>query len=435
MKIKVIGGKKLSGKVTPISNKNSIVAALPASILVKGKTVYKNVPKSTDVDKILEILRDLGAEVMDKNYNHLIVDCTNVNKWIIDSPSSKKFRGSIMFAGPLLARFGKAKIPLPGGCVLGKRSIAAHVDVFKQCGIKAEYESDKVIFSVVKDIKKARIWQLEASVTATENFAMFAAGTDGNFELIDAACEPHVFEVLTLLNNMGAKVSGAGSNKISIEGKKELKETIYTPGPDAIDIVGYIVAAALTKGCITLTNANHPDVVDGIIQYLSKFNIKIKKSGKDLIIDGSRPLKIDLVNSGIPLAGDDLPKFAPRPWPGFPVDALPQIVSLGCKLEGRILVQNWMYESGLEFSRELASMGANIFICDPQRVIVSGPAKLKNSEVYPPNVIQAIMAVFLLALSDPVETVIHNSEYLLRRYPNIIKDYKKLGAKIEMFED
>jgi UDP-N-acetylglucosamine 1-carboxyvinyltransferase len=434
VKIGVIGGNKLTGKVTPIANKNSIVAALPASILVKGKVLYRNVPKSTDVDKILGILRGLGAKIDDKNYNHLVVDCTNVNKWEIDSASSKKFRGSIMFAGPLLARFGKAKIPLPGGCILGKRSIAAHLDVFKECGIKTNYESDTVTFTVSKHLTKVRVWQLEASVTATENFAMFAAGSEGKFELIDAACEPHVTEILTFLNNMGAKVSGIGSNKILIEGNKLLKETTYIPGPDTIDIVGYIVAAALTKGKITILNANVPDVIDGVIQYLTKFNIKIKRTGRDLIVDGTKPLKIDLINSGMPLAGDDLPKFSPRPWPGFPVDALPQIVSLACKLNGRILIQNWMYESGLEFSRELASMGANIFICDPQRVIVSGPVKLKNSEVYPPDVIQAIMAIFLVALSDPVETIINNAQYLLRRYPNIIKDYQKLGAKIEVIE-
>ncbi|MBW6441386.1 UDP-N-acetylglucosamine 1-carboxyvinyltransferase [Patescibacteria group bacterium] len=434
MKIKITGGKKLSGEVTPIANKNSIVAALPASILVRGKTIYKNVPKSTDVDKILQILKDLGAEFNDKNYNNLVIDCTKVNKWVIDSQESKKFRGSIMFAGPLLARFGKARIPLPGGCVLGKRSISSHIDVFKGCGIKTEIKSNSVNFEVTQKFNKAIIWQLEASVTATENFAMYSAGTEAHFELTDAACEPHVTDILKFLSSMGAEISGIGSNKISIKGKKGLKETTFIPGPDAIDIVGYITAAALTKGTITIKNANVPDIVDGIIQNLSKFNIKIKKSGNDLIVDGTKPIKIDLINSSMPLAGNDLPKFSPRPWPGFPVDALPQVVALGCKLNGRILIQNWMYESGLEFSRELVTMGANVFLCDPQRVIISGPSELKNSEVYPPGVIQAIMAIFLLALSDPVETTIHNAEYLLRRYPNIIKDYTKLGANIKVLE-
>lgn len=434
MKIKVTGGNKLTGTVTPIANKNSIVAALPASILVKGKTTYKNVPKSTDVDKILEILKELGAEVDNNDYNNLIIDCTNVNKWEVISPSSKKFRGSVMFAGPLLARFGKAKIPVPGGCVLGKRSLSAHFDVFKGCGVETSFDTDTVTFSVKEHPKNVRIWQLEASVTATENFAMYAAGVDGTFELTDAACEPHVTELLTLLNSMGAKITGIGTNKITIEGSENLKETSYKPGPDIIDIVGYVVAAALTKGNIILKDANVPEIVDGVIRHLSKFNIDIKRNGNDLEIDGKNPLKIDLVNSGMPLATDDLPKFSPRPWPGFPVDALPQIVALGCKLNGKILIQNWMYESGLEFSRELASMGGNVFICDPQRVIISGPAKLKSSEVYPPDVIQAIMALFLLALADPVETTINNAQFLLRRYPNIIEDYTSLGAKIELIE-
>ncbi|OGC46099.1 hypothetical protein A2V49_04090 [candidate division WWE3 bacterium RBG_19FT_COMBO_34_6] len=136
----------------------------------------------------------------------------------------------------------------------------------------------------------------------------------------------------------------------------------------------------------------------------------------------------------MPLAGNGLPKFSPRPWPGFPVDGLPQIVALCCKLDGRILIQNWMYESGLEFCRELNMMGANIFICDPQRVIVSGPTSLKNSEVFPPDVIQAIMAIFLLSLSEKVTTIIHGTHFLLRRYPDIINIYQKLGAKIEVLE-
>jgi len=435
VKIKIVGGRKLNGEITPITNKNSIVAALPASILVKGKTIYKNVPKSTDVDKILKILRDLGAEINDKNYNNLIIDCTKVKKWVVDSQESKKFRGSIMFAGPLLARFGKARIPLPGGCVLGKRSISSHIDVFNGCGIKTEIDSNTVNFEVIKSSRNFKIWQLEASVTATENFAMYAAGTDAQFELTDAACEPHVTEVLGFLRDMGAEINGIGSNKIFIKGRKNLNETIFVPGPDAIDIVGYITAAALTKGVITIKNSNVPEIVDGIIQNLSKFNIKIKKSGEDLIVNGTKPLKIDLVNSSMPLAGNDLPKFSPRPWPGFPVDALPQIVALGCKLNGRILIQNWMYESGLEFCREISTMGANVFLCDPQRVIISGPSELKKSEVYPPGVIQAIMGIFLLALSDPVETVINNAEFLLRRYPNIIRDYRKLGAQIEVLEN
>lgn len=434
MKIKVTGGNKLQGSVYPIANKNSIVAALPASILVKGKTTYKNVPKSTDVDKILGILKELGAQVDDSDYSNLLVDCTNIAGWEITSPTSKKFRGSIMFAGPLLARFGKARIPMPGGCVLGKRSISAHIDIFAKGGVTTTIEEDMVLFEVKERLTEVRAWQQEASVTATENFAMFAAGTQARFEIIDAASEPHVTEVLGLLNSMGAKITGSGSNRVILEGNQNLHETVFTPGPDTIDIVGYIVAAALTKGNIKIINGNVPDIVDGVIQNLSKFNIDIKKDGLDLVVSGDQPLKIDLINSGMPLAADDLPKFSPRPWPGYPVDALPQIVALGVKLNGKILIQNWMYESGLEFCREISSMGGNVFICDPQRVIISGPSKLKNSEVYPPDVIQAIMAIFLIALADPVETIINNAQFLLRRYPNIIEDYTILGAKIEVLE-
>jgi len=433
MQIKIKGGNKLIGEVTPIPNKNAIMAGLPASILVKGKTIFKNVPKSTDVEKHLQILKYLGAVIDDHDFNNLVVDCTNITSHIVDAEVGMKFRSSIMYAGPLLARFGKARIPLPGGCTLGTRSIAAHIDIFAKCGVTVTVANDSAFFEKPQTTApKYDLWQWEASVTATENFAMYAAGTPADFRLIDAASEPHVTRLLGFLAAMGAQVHGVGSNKLTINGVANLRSATFEPGPDHIDIAGYIVAAAVTNGNITIRNASDPEITGGLVQAFKKFNLNITAQGDALLVNRNNGLFIDTVNSGMPMAGEHLPKFLPRPWPGYPVDALPIIATLASKTKGRLLLQNWMYESGLDFVRELNNMGASIFMCDPQRVIITGPVTFTGGIVSPPAVIQAVKAVFLAALADPVETIINGVEVLNRRYPDIVENYKKLGADIEV---
>jgi len=429
--IKVIGGNKLKGKVTPIPNKNSIVAALPACILSNETITYKNVPKSTDVEKILQMLKLLGAKIDDSDYNNLKINCKNIHSYKIDPILGNQIRASILFAGPLLAKFGKAKIPLPGGCVLGKRSISAHIDAFQKAGVTVKVHKSFVEFVAPKELKKEyRIWQCEASVTATENIAMYATGINSEITIIDAASEPHVCDLITLLQNMGAEITGLGSNRLKIAGKLKLGSATFTPRPDFVDIAGYIVAAAVTGGEIIIKEGNIPDVMDGIISWFEKFGVVILKDKKDLLVRGISKLSMDGIKGDFPLAGDDLPKFVPRPWPGFPVDVLPVVAVLACKAKGRILLQNWMYESGLAFVKNLNEMGANIFICDPQRVIVSGPVKFKGGEIASPGVIQACMAIFLASLADSVTTTIHGVDILKRRYPNLFDIYKNLGANI-----
>lgn len=431
--VKIKGGRRLSGTVTPIPNKNAIVAAIPAAILTNETIIFHNVPKSTDVEKLLEMMKLLGAEIDDSDYDNLKINCSKINSHKVDKGLGEKIRASIMFAGPLLARFGVAEIPVPGGCVLGARSISSHIDVFQKAGVHIEYLEDFVRFSVPKSQKENYfIWQTEASVTATENLAMYASGVESRFEIIDAACEPHVSQVLQLLSDMGAKVEGIGSNKIIISGSKSLKGSEFTPEPDFVDIAGYIVAAAITKGEIRIVGANKAGSIGGIIQLFEKFNISINQDGEDLIVNGDSDISIDVENSGFPLAGKGLPKLYPRPWPGFPVDVIPVMVTLACKLKGQLLISNWMYETGLDFARELNSMGADILVLDPQRVIVRGPIKFKGGELVSPGVIQACKAIFLAGLCDDVETTIHGVDILKRRYPDIFETYKSLGADITL---
>ena len=237
-----------------------------------------------------------------------------------------------MFAGPLLARFGVAEIPLPGGCDLGMRSISAHLDSFKKAGVKFEYAEGYVKFTAPKrSTKSFEIWQLEASVTASENLMMYAAGINSDFVIMDAACEPHVSELLGMLKSMGAEIEGIGSNRVTIKGKKKLGSAVYEPGPDFVDVAGLIVAAAVTDGEICIKGANIPEIVNGMINWFELFNINIERDGLDLIVSNNGELEIDTVNSGVPLAAPGLPKLYPRPWPGFPVDAIPVMAVLASK--------------------------------------------------------------------------------------------------------
>lgn len=429
--VTIKGGSKLVGEVVPIPNKNAILPALAASVLTDEDVIYHNVPKSTDVDIMLRILRRLGAEVNTSDYDNLIINCKGVDKYIVDRNLGSKFRSSIFLVGPLLKRFGKAKIPVPGGCVLGKRSVAAHVDVFQKVGVKVESSNLQVKFiSPKKVLPMYVVWQSEASVSATENLFMYAAGTNATFSLTDAASEPHVSQLLKLLTSMGADVKGILSNKVIIHGTARLKGGEFTPDPDHVDVVGYIVAAAITNGNIRIKGANIFDNMGILLNMFPKFGVDVLQDGKDLVAKRGN-MKINYRESGLPLAGDNLAKFSPRPWPGFPVDCLPPMVTLACKVDGQVLFNNWMYERGLDFIHELNKMGADIQMLDLQKVITKGPVEFIGGTVVTPTIIQACKAIFLAALCDPVSTTLSGVDILKRRYPNIFETYKSLGAKIE----
>ena len=428
--VSIIGGKPLIGTVTPIPNKNSLIPALPAALLTNQPVVYHQVPATSDVEKILEILKLLGVKVT-RQQNTVTLQAKNLKTYKVDRLLGEQFRGSLMFAGPLLARLGKAQIPLPGGCLLGFRSITTHLDAFKAAGVKIKLADNHVILTAPKKLSPhLRIWQMEASVTATENLLMYLSGLSTQTELIEAACEPHVTDLENLLVNMGAKIQGIGSNRLVIKGSPKLNGAQFTPSPDFVDIAGYMVAAGITNGRITIKNANLPDIVDGLIRWMSAFGINVTRQNKDLVVSLNKHGLIIDPNSNLPLSAPQLPKLSPRPWPGFPVDVIPVMATLASKTKGRLLLQNWMYENGFEFVRELNNLGADIFISDPQRLIITGPVTFKGGEVSPPSVIQATKAIFLAALADPVTTTIHGVDILRRRYPDIFSVYRQLGASI-----
>lgn len=430
--LKIFGGNPLFGSINPVSNKNAVVAVLPLCLLTNQDCIYNNLPKTTDVEKILQMLKKLGAKVKDDDYNKVVINCKNVNSYEVDFNLGSTIRASLNFAGPLLTRFGQAVIPLPGGCTLGVRSINTHLDSFLKAGVTYKTTQTHVHLKI-SDKPKSLIWQTEASPTGTENLISLLAVTGNKTTVIEAAAEPHVTQVEKILVKMGANIKGISSNQLKITGCKKLSGFNFTPEPDFVDITGHIIAAAITNGKITIKNSNYL-FMEGVISWLKKFNISIKKSNKDLVATVKSPLKLVNYKNSFPLANENLPKFSPKPWPGFPVDCLPAIVTLSCKTKGQILINNWMYETGLEYVNQLKQLGAKIDILDNQKIIVNGPITFTGGTVTTPDIIEATKAIFLAALADPVETVINNANFLKRRYPTIVEDYIKLGANIKIIE-
>lgn len=429
---RIVGGRRLEGTVVPIQNKNSLMAALPAAVMWSGPVRFRDLPATSDVETFLSIYRRWGA-VIEKNGRDISINCHPVHSYRIDADLGSRFRAPILFVGPLLARFGVAELPMPGGCRLGQRALETHVAAFRKLGATVEEDGDYLRFTAPTHNPQSRtIWLSEASVTATENIAMYAAGTGTAVQIVDAACEPHVRDLIDLLSDQGATVSGINTNRLTVTGNiKSTATTIdFRPSPDHVDISGFIVAAGITGGRIRIRGANLPDIMTGLIDWFERFGIRITPDGADLIADGSNELQLDA--SLLPSAAPGLPKLAVRPWPGFPTDVLPVMVALACKMRGRILFQNWMYEHGLQFVHQLNQIGADIEVLDSQRIMVpEPPTRFHGGEVTPPEVIQSVKALFLAALTEPTETIIHGTDILRRRYPDILNVYRSLGAQID----
>ncbi len=425
----IIGGNKLNGTVTPIPNKNSLMGALPLAILAQKDFGILDLPDTSDVHGFIEIFKTINIDMI-REGNISYFDSSRLDTYEILSDIGKTFRGSFSLAGPLLARFGKAKLWVPGGCKLGERSVSTHINGFKELGVEVKEQGSEVLLRMPeKRCKRKMVWLTEASVTSTISIATFAAGMDGEIEIRNAACEPHVCDVLNVLCQMGANIEGIGSNHLKIMGTSNLKGVVFEATPDFVDVSGYCVAAGVSKGNIRIVNGNKGNVMFGITKWLSYFNLDVRCDGEDILVNGERDLEIQYEK--FPKASHDLPKLAVAPWPGFPVDVLPVMVTLATKSKGRLLFQNWMYESGFDFIRELVYMGAEIYMSDPQKIIVMEPQTLyKGGNVGSPGIIQGTKAIFLAALADPAKTILHGTDILKRRYPNILETYKKLGANI-----
>ncbi len=429
---KVTGGKKLKGEIVPQGAKNEALQIISAVLLTPEEIIINNIPAIRDVLKLIELLMDLGVKVSKIGEESYSFKADNINLDYLNSADFKLkgsgLRGSIMIIGPLLARFGKGYIPSPGGDKIGRRRLDTHFIGFMKLGAKFEYLPDEQFYKVsTPDGKLTGAYMLldEASVTGTANIVMAASLAKGVTTIYNAACEPYLQQLCKMLNRMGAKISGIGSNLLTIDGVESLGGTTHTMLPDMIEIGSFIGLAAMTESEITIKNCFIPEL--GVIPDIFKrLGIQMEFRGDDIYIPGQEHYQIDTFIDGSILTVSD------SPWPGFTPDLISIVLVTATQARGNVLIHQKMFESRLFFVDNLIDMGAKIILCDPHRANVMGLDKkvpLKGITMSSPD-IRAGVAMLIAAMSASGISTIRNIEQIDRGYQNIDKRLNNIGADI-----
>ena len=414
------GGFPVKGTIRASGNKNAALPCIAATLLTSEPVTLRNIPKIEDTGVMLEILKALGAEVETPEPNVWKIHAKKIESNAIPCELSKRIRASILFAGPLLARTGKVIMPPPGGDVIGRRRLDTHFLALTELGANVNIEGS-FEFSANK-LAGADIFLDETSVTATENAVMAAVLAEGTTQITNAASEPHVQDLCRMLSQMGAKISGTGSNILTITGVKQLHGTDFKIGPDFMEIGSFIGLAAATKGTITITDINPPDLRPLRIAF-GKLGIRWTIEGTTLTVPLNQELKINTDLGGM------IPKIDDSPWPGFPPDLTSIMTVIATQVEGTVLIFEKMFESRMFFVDKLISMGARITLCDPHRAVVSGPSTLHRDNLVSPDV-RAGMAMVIAAMVARGESVISNVYQIERGYENLVERLQALGAHI-----
>ena len=427
---KVQGGNKLSGEIIPQGAKNEALQILCAVLLTSENVIIENIPNIRDVNILINLLEDLEVKVKKIDNNTYSFQADKVNVDYLTSEDYKKksssIRGSIMMIGPLLARFGKGFIPRPGGDKIGRRRLDTHFNGFKKLGANFNYDSKEEFYRVSSSgLKGAYMLLEEASVTGTANIIMTAVLASGKTTIYNAACEPYLQQLCKMLNSMGAKITGVGSNLINIEGVESLLGCTHKILPDMIEIGSFIGLAAITKSEITIKNVSYENL--GIIpSVFKKLGIKIERQGDDIYIPSQENYRVENFIDGSILTISD------APWPGFTPDLLSIILVVASQANGSVLIHQKMFESRLFFVDKLIDMGAQIILCDPHRATVIGlnqNSKFKATTMVSPD-IRAGVSLLIAALAAEGESTIHNVEQIDRGYQDIDSRLNALGAKI-----
>lgn len=420
----VTGGNPLKGKVHISGNKNSILSLLPATIVASGPVTLTNVPIISDVAVACEILETVGATVSGVGTSTLTIDPTKAKPTPIPASLSRKVRSSIMFLAPLLARFGQVSLGFPGGDTIGKRAVGTHFDALSAFGAKFTVKAEDIVGHIPNPTQgDVNIFLDEASVTATENALIMAASHPATTIIKNAAREPHVVNLGKFLTKLGAEISGLGTNDIVIRGTKNLGSANHEVSFDYMDAGTFAVASAVTGGHITMSPVNQEDM-HMILLYLSRFNVKYKWPQPDTLEILPSELKVD------PEKLASRQKFQTNIWPGFPTDLMSPLIVLATQAAGTVLMHDWMYETRMFFTDKLVSMGANITLCDPHRVIVTGPTPLVARHTASPD-IRAGMSILIATLCAEGVSTIDHAETIERGYEDPVKRLTALGAKIK----
>jgi len=410
------GGNRLKGEIKISGNKNSVLPCLAATLLTSEQVTLTNVPQIADVAVFLEILRTLGAEVIETGEDTVKITASKITTSELPVELVSKLRASVLLVGPLLSRTKKVKFSHPGGDIIGRRSINTHLLGFSQLGYEFTVNDRNYEGKLKHSIKDDKnIFLGEPSVTATENLILTSVLGSSKVTLMDSAQEPHVVDLCNLLNLMGANISGVGTSTIVITPVEKLTGAEFRIGPDFIELGTYAVAQAITGGQITLTNVKL-EGLESIVYWFLQAGIALKDEGEKVKIE-IKDLK-------------QVPNLTVRPWPGFPTDLMSVMIVLATQTPGVSLLHDWMYESRMFFVDKLIGMGAHITIADPHRVFVYGPSKLFGRDVESPD-IRAGMALVLAALIAKGTSVINKAELIERGYGDVVGTLTSLGAKIE----
>ncbi|MCP4976702.1 MAG: UDP-N-acetylglucosamine 1-carboxyvinyltransferase [Maribacter sp.] len=428
---KIEGGHQLSGEITPQGAKNEALQVLCAVLLTAEKVTINNIPDIVDVNKLISLLEDLGVKIQKKGKGSYTFKADDVNLDYLLSDQFKKdgkgLRGSIMLVGPLLARFGKGYIPKPGGDKIGRRRLDTHFEGFINLGAKFRYNKEEHFYGVeAKKLKGTYMLLDEASVTGTANIVMAAVLAEGKTTIYNAACEPYLQQLCKMLNHMGAKISGIGSNMLIIDGVEDLGGAEHTMLPDMIEIGSWIGLAAMTKSELTVKNVSWEDLGQ-IPTVFRKLGITLEKKGDDIFI----PQHKDGYQIQNYIDGSIL-TIADAPWPGLTPDLLSIILVMATQAKGEVLIHQKMFESRLFFVDKLIDMGAKIILCDPHRATVIGHdfrSALKATTMVSPD-IRAGISLLIAALSAKGTSTIHNIEQIDRGYEDIDTRLRAIGAKI-----
>ncbi len=418
------GGTPLSGTVVPAGNKNGALPILAASLLTSEKLVIANVPRISDVDSMLTLLEGIGVAVEWTGANEVTLCAKDVSgEAELDRDCAERIRASFLLAGPLLARFGRAAMPPPGGDVIGRRRLDPHLDALGALGATMTHGRDIVLEAPEGGLHAAQIFMDEPSVMATENALLAAVLTPGETLIGNAASEPHVQDLARMLSKMGADIRGIGSNVMTVSGSDELGGCSHAIGPDHIEIGSFIALAGVTGGELRIVNTDPPDL-QMIRLVFAKLGLRTELEGGDVLVPGDQKL----------VAARDVGEYKSKiqdgPWPAFPADLTSIAVALATQCEGSILIHEWMFENRLIFTDKLVLMGADITLCDPHRAIVSGPSQLRGERVDSPD-IRAGMAMLIAALCADGRSEIGNVSQIDRGYERIDERLRELGAKIE----
>lgn len=426
-KFVIEGGLPLHGEVTPSGNKNAALPLMAACLLTEEPVVLHNIPAIQDVAAMQELLVSLGVAVEPLGEHSLRIHAKQVRARDLNPDLCRRIRASILLAGPMTARSGELELPPPGGDVIGRRRVDSHILALRSLGAQAAYNRARRVFRFSADrLQGADLLLDEASVTATENAVMAAVTARGRTVIRNAASEPHVQELCQFLNGLGAQIENIGSNTLSIQGVDSLKGGEFTIGPDYLEVVSFIGAAAVTQGSIRIRKAG-PQYLDMVRLVFNRLGVGWEVEGEDILVPAEQPLTIK------PDLGNVIPQISVMPWPSFPTDLVSIAIVVATQSKGIVLFHDWMYEGRMFFTDKLRGMGAQIVLCDPHRCIVQGPARLIGEQVDSPD-IRAGLALVLAALAASGQSTIRNVAQIDRGYEHIDRKLRGLGAHLDRID-